>query len=233
MPKQKEPCTVCGEPSVARKLCNKHYLQIRKTGAIDSSTYGTHTTHPLYERWRSMREYRVSTWDKFEAFINDVGEPPNQDLSYRLKRLDNEQPFGPNNFEWVAPLDLGPYQNNQNKYLKEWREQKGDYIKDGWLSKNYGISLKEFKDLLVRQKGVWAICHMPETTVRAGKLMDLAVDHNHQTNQVRGLLCVKCNRALGLLEENKETLLSAIEYLDKWNSALTNQPQVEYNINEV
>lgn len=45
----------------------------------------------------------------------------------------------------------------------------------------------------------------------------LVVDHDHTTGKVRGLLCHNCNRALGLLQDNKSYLQSAINYLKKCN----------------
>lgn len=40
-----------------------------------------------------------------------------------------------------------------------------------------------------------------------------SVDHDHKIGAIRGLLCDKCNRALGFLQEDEETLLKAAEYL--------------------
>ena len=45
----------------------------------------------------------------------------------------------------------------------------------------------------------------------------LSIDHNHSTGKVRGLLCDKCNRAIGLMQENINSLKSAIEYLERYN----------------
>jgi len=49
--------------------------------------------------------------------------------------------------------------------------------------------------------------------------MNLAVDHCHDTNKVRGLLCKNCNTAIGLLKENLETMTKALEYV-KFHSAI-------------
>jgi hypothetical protein len=41
------------------------------------------------------------------------------------------------------------------------------------------------------------------------------VDHNHMTNKIRGLLCGKCNKAVGLLQDDPEIVQSAVRYLSK------------------
>lgn len=65
------------------------------------------------------------------------------------------------------------------------------------------------------QGHVCAICSLPESKnhSRSGKILPLSVDHCHQTNKVRGLLCSQCNLMLGLANDNIEKLLSAVSYL--------------------
>ena len=60
--------------------------------------------------------------------------------------------------------------------------------------------------MLHRQNGVCAVCGV------GGKLH---VDHDHETGLVRGLLCGSCNRALGLLKDNVDSLKMAIDYLER------------------
>ncbi len=64
------------------------------------------------------------------------------------------------------------------------------------------------------QGGVCAICGLPETRVVKGKLNRLAVDHDHTTGRVRGLLCFRCNTCLGRFEDNVELLRAAEAYLE-------------------
>lgn len=87
------------------------------------------------------------------------------------------------------------------------------------LKKTYGITLDEYDQMLKDQNGVCAICEQPETVrPRRGKYTDteirLAVDHDHVTGRVRGLLCKKCNIALGHLGDSVDRLRRAITYLE-------------------
>lgn len=83
------------------------------------------------------------------------------------------------------------------------------------LAKNYGLTVADYDALLRSQNGVCAICGEDEPNAhgRTGKQFRLAVDHCHETGKVRGLLCQKCNRAIGLLKDDPATLRRAISYL--------------------
>ena len=77
----------------------------------------------------------------------------------------------------------------------------------------FGITLDEYKQMLEKQNGVCAICKRPEIATRKGRIKQLAVDHCHDVGIIRGLLCYRCNTALGLADENIETLFAMINYL--------------------
>lgn len=78
----------------------------------------------------------------------------------------------------------------------------------------YGITLDEYERLATKQSNVCAICNQPETLILRGRIKRLHVDHCHITNKVRGLLCAKCNKALGLFYDKPELLQKAINYLN-------------------
>lgn len=69
-------------------------------------------------------------------------------------------------------------------------------VQNTHLKKTYGITLEYKNQLLKLQSYRCAICMRPETDFKKG----LSVDHNHETNRVRGLLCFMCNTALETLE---------------------------------
>lgn len=83
------------------------------------------------------------------------------------------------------------------------------------LRRYYGLTLSEYTDKHLRQRGVCAICGKPETTVLHGKIKPLSVDHDHTTGAIRDLLCHSCNHGLGHFFDNRDTLLAAVRYLDK------------------
>jgi hypothetical protein len=87
--------------------------------------------------------------------------------------------------------------------------------KDSKLKKKYGLTIECFNALAEEQGGRCAICKKEEmfSTKQGSHKMSLAVDHCHSTGKVRGLLCLKCNRALGLFEENIQNLKEAIAYV--------------------
>ena len=85
------------------------------------------------------------------------------------------------------------------------------------LRRNYGITLTEYDEMLESQSGKCKICG----TTNPGGRKDtdvFVVDHCHDSDEVRGLLCHGCNTALGLVKDNPEVLHKMIAYLKKHQS---------------
>lgn len=74
------------------------------------------------------------------------------------------------------------------------------------LMMKYGITEAEYLRMLAGQGGVCAICERPSA-------IRLCVDHNHETGEVRGLLCRGCNLSLGYLRDDTFSAVSAAKYL--------------------
>lgn len=102
-----------------------------------------------------------------------------------------------------------------NLYMREFRIKNPDACKRSDLKKKYGISFEYWNELKQKQNNTCAICKQPELSLdhRTKQVRNLAVDHNHDTGQVRGLLCKRCNTAIGLFEDNVDLLAKAISYL--------------------
>ncbi len=76
--------------------------------------------------------------------------------------------------------------------------------------KKFGITVDDYDKMFKAQNGVCKICELPQS----GRFKHLAVDHDHETGKVRGLLCMTCNRNLGYVERDNR-LRRILEYLKK------------------
>lgn len=113
-----------------------------------------------------------------------------------------------------------PYKNREKQlqYFRDYTKNHIWQIKENKLKKDFGITLDEYSRMFSEQHGVCAVCLQPESTIHSGskKVQSLSVDHNHNTNQVRGLLCSKCNTAIGLLDEDTLRMRFLIDYLESF-----------------
>ena len=117
------------------------------------------------------------------------------------------------------------YEKNRRKripevykaYHKKYREENKDKRKNGMLKLRFNLTLEGYNLMLDAQGGVCKICSMPETTRKnnSDEVRMLCVDHDHNTGQVRGLLCNKCNRALGHYEATKPRAQEFEKYLEE------------------
>lgn len=81
------------------------------------------------------------------------------------------------------------------------------------LKIKYGITLEEYQTILDSQGGLCRICGCSSDSPRV--LGSFAVDHDHTTGAIRGLLCNQCNRAIGMLDDSPTLLRKAAGYLEK------------------
>ncbi len=80
----------------------------------------------------------------------------------------------------------------------------------------YGITLEQLEAMIAAQNGACPICLQPITAMGKGRnrVRDgCAVDHDHNTGKVRGILCQPCNAALGGFNDDAATLKRAFDYL--------------------
>lgn len=89
-------------------------------------------------------------------------------------------------------------ENNKHTKSKDWKT-------DHQTKKRYGIDLETYKQRMA-SKTSCEIC---------GSKKELCYDHNHNTMEFRGVLCRKCNRALGQLGDSLESIMKAVDYLKK------------------
>lgn len=91
------------------------------------------------------------------------------------------------------------------EFKRKRREHQTTYL--------YGLPFEQYEKMLEGQGGVCAICGSPPSLLRRNERR-LSVDHDHRTNAIRGLLCQKCNRAIGLLGDDAGVIRKAAAYLE-------------------
>lgn len=124
----------------------------------------------------------------------------------------------------VKPFDKFVKRKNRlsgiQAYCKECHNAKmklkdrTEYNRKFDLNKAYGISIDDYNRMFAEQNGCCAICKTHITELNQRRKKHLCVDHDHHTRQVRGLLCDKCNRGIGLLQDDVKILLNAFNYLN-------------------
>lgn len=90
------------------------------------------------------------------------------------------------------------------------KRERDDKAHDAYVAKTYGIKLGDYARLYAAQGGKCYICQRA-----TGKARRLAVDHDHVTGLVRGLLCKPCNRMLGHARDDSMMFRRAAGYLER------------------
>ena len=108
--------------------------------------------------------------------------------------------------EQIKPLtEWSPRPRAADGYHFRCRECISRRDRERHLSSTYGLNLDDVGEILARQDGRCAICLVAEA---------IHIDHNHSTGKIRGMLCFRCNAALGQFGDNVETLRRATDYLE-------------------
>lgn len=100
-----------------------------------------------------------------------------------------------------------------------WNKGKGKFKTPQDRQRNrlllkYGLNSETYSEILKKQNYVCAICLKQETTLHSnGQIKLLSIDHDHITGKVRGLLCQKCNFAIGHLNDDPYLCQRAAQYL--------------------
>ena len=190
------PCQIdgCTRPHKARGLCQTHYAQ-RLRGADFS---------PIRSRVREKPPECVEDGCSEPVKSKGLCKTHYQRLlrhghtQYRDRKKPSKQCMidGCDNVLYAKSLC-------HQHYIKQLK----------WQA--YGVDAARYQEMLSEQGGVCAICNQREkiTGYASGKTKDLAVDHDHVTGAVRALLCLACNTAIGLFNDDEKLLAKAQTYL--------------------
>lgn len=141
--------------------------------------------------------YRLKDVDKYRENKREWAKTPDQ----RRKRTEYMQKWREKNRERHNELARQSHQRNKYKHIGKARKYN--------LLRNYGITEQDYERMLIDQDGVCKICgYPPHGHGKNPESKKLHVDHDHKTGEVRGLLCSRCNGALGWYEKQKENIES-------------------------
>ena len=112
------------------------------------------------------------------------------------------------------PYDFNDPEDRKDYYREHRQVFKTSYA-DSDLKRKYGIDLLQYSQMFMAQNGKCAICGSDYGGHRNGEQKALAVDHDHKTGKVRGLLCEPCNQGLGKFRDDQNIVLEAFHYLKK------------------
>ena len=134
-----------------------------------------------------MREWRARNKEKNAEYQKEY---------YKEYRKKNEEKLKANNKKWREA-------NKEKDVLTMFKAR---------LKRKYDLTIEEYDALLEAQNNCCKVCGTHATNNLKGKLY---VDHCHTTGKVRGMLCMKCNSALGLLNDDKELIQKLLDYLSE------------------
>jgi len=224
----KRTCNIpgCEGKHDARGLCQKHYVRFKKHGRTEQTRpfdWGNKEKHPLYQTWcwhrRSANVAKMCQewYDDFWLFVKDVGERPSK--NHFLRAIQQEEKISAANSRWVERIRTNSTEEKKARnslYAKEWRKNNPERCKSYSLKRYFGITLEEYEVMVEAQDGLCAICGEKEFAKHhlTNEIRDLAVDHDHKTGKVRGLLCTNCNKGLGHFQDDIELIMAAGIYLE-------------------
>lgn len=222
----------CGDKTDNNSCAKKRHLQKRRETRYSKATKYTRICKNCPVEFTTTNPDKVYCGSRQAktgcSFLFRAGKEYKQDLSLPKICLGCQIPF-------YAKTPTRLYCGNREEktgcaYQNElkWSQKKRDaftphqkeiqakYKLNRKLLTKYGLLPEDYENKLIEQNYCCAICKKPaeESTFHR----KLYIDHNHDTNQVRGLLCSGCNSGLGMFLESVENMELAINYIKKWNN---------------
>jgi Recombination endonuclease VII len=155
------------------------------------------------------RRYRQT--DKYKATRKRRRDGPQRERILEQKRASWYRNHD-SNLEKLREREGDPeFRRKQRERYAKWRANDPRGAQRIAIKNLYGLTLEQWDRMVVQQRGCCAIC--------GEQSRDLHVDHCHETGTIRALLCQKCNRGLGLFDDDPDRLRTAARYVVKHRRA--------------
>lgn len=151
--------------------------------------------HKLTETMRSARKWCSQHCKDAWYYRNHIEASRERCRQSRIRKMTDPV--------WVA---------NHYAYRDKWFKEnpgKATVYKRTHRHRKIGMEPEQVEEMRVRQGNLCAVCK------KKNPKRDLSLDHDHKTNIVRELLCDRCNKVLGMAQDNTGLLLKLAEYLTK------------------
>lgn len=125
----------------------------------------------------------------------------NSNPEFRERQKKNARKYYQNNKPRFYELNKASKLRNPEKYKEAARKYH--------LKKTYNLTIEELNSMIEKQNGKCAICGNPDFGKKGP-----SVDHSHSTGKIRGILCGRCNKAVGLFLDDTGVMNKAIDYIN-------------------
>lgn len=161
-------------------------------------------------RIKRQKKYQLKNTEKikkyFKKYYND------NILKWKKRQESTEYKDKKNEDRRMKYANDKKYRDYVNKKVKEYRDR-DPLHKIKKRIRNHGITIDDYNNMLIEQDNKCAICKSSKSNTKLTNVF--YIDHDHKTGKVRGLLCNKCNFALGQFNDDISILQNAIKYLKR------------------
>lgn len=186
----------CGKPHRARGWCKKHYYEWYYEGGSELTATLQPSGSPMRTCGKCKKEKPASDFphrDRGNGVLVPVSKCRQCDTDYSRDWRDN-------NRERVNSRARTYRVNNPETALRNQIRHSARIL---------GLDPDDVQEHFAQHHGRCDICGKPPKDKR------LAIDHDHVTGEFRGLLCRKCNSALGHFDDDLSYLVAAVQYLQR------------------
>lgn len=230
----------CEREPYRRGECSLHYLRMQKYGTYDESALqkpgpAADPTKP-YSKHRAPKgrkfatdthcakghEFTLQNTYVYPETSPNAGQKVckicNRNAHQRYKGLPEggDTPVGPRNGDKTHCKQGHEYNERNTRRKNDGSRGCNECNMRGFRKRRYGVEWTAVERMLIEQSGRCWICTEP---FHGGTF---AIDHFHDTGQVRGLLCNNCNNGLGRFNDSPTRLIAAAEYLlagESWRTS--------------
>ena len=201
----KAECSVCHSEEAKRRYADPEYrkrVQARSKAWCDANRERISVAGRAYRR-KNQERIRAR---RAQAYLRERDDP-----GFRAFAKARDKAYYAANKEKVREKARAYYAANKERMRARYDPVKARTYD---LARRFNISLEDVRALLDEQHGPCALCDKPDYDKRNDCPRALAVDHDHATGKMRGLLCANCNHALGMAHDDPFLLRRMADYIE-------------------